>query len=107
MIKPAKDLDKRERIVKRIARELRDGFYVNLGIGMRTLVANHVPPGIQVVLQRETGMLGIGRYPIEGQEDLDLINAGKATVGEIPGTSYFSSADSSAMSRGGHIELSV
>src|SRR5438045_4567062 len=105
--KLGRDVDKRERIVRRIARELRDGFYVNLGIGMPTLIANHVPKGIEVTLQSEDGMLGIGPYPIEGQEDPDLINAGKETVSEMPGTSYFSSADSFAMIRGGHIDLSV
>jgi len=107
MSKPSKDVDKRERIVKRIARELRDGFYVNLGIGMPTMVANYVPPGMDVILQSENGMLGIGPYPVEGQEDSDLINAGKETVSELLGTAYFSSADSFAMIRGGHIDLSV
>ncbi len=107
MNKPAKDIDKRERIVKRIAQELRDGFYVNLGIGLPTMVANYVPAGMDVILQSENGMLGIGPYPAEGAEDPDLINAGKETVSEIAGTAYFSSADSFAMIRGGHIDLSV
>ena len=105
--KPGKDVEKRERIVKRIAKELRDGFYVNLGIGLPTLVANYVPAGMDVILQSENGMLGIGPYPVEGQEDPDLINAGKETVSEMPGTCYFSSADSFGMIRGGHIDFSV
>ncbi len=102
-----KDTAKRDRIVRRIARELRDGFYVNLGIGVPTLVANCVPEGMDVILQSENGMLGIGPFPTAGQEDADLINAGKETITEIPGTAYFSSADSFAMIRGGHVDLSV
>jgi 3-oxoacid CoA-transferase subunit B len=104
---PDNPMAKRERIVRRAALELQDGFYVNLGIGLPTLVANYVPPGIEVVLQSENGMLGIGPYPLEGSEDADLINAGKETVSEVPGTAYVSSADAFAMIRGGHIDLSI
>jgi 3-oxoacid CoA-transferase subunit B len=99
--------DIRQRIAKRAAMELRDGYYVNLGIGIPTMVANYVPQGIEVVLQSENGMLGVGEYPLEGFEDADVINAGKEAVTELRGTAYLSSADSFAMIRGGHIDLSI
>jgi len=97
----------RDQIAARAARELRDGFYVNLGIGIPTLVANHIPAGMDVTLQSENGMLGMGPFPFEGEADPDLINAGKQTITALPSSSYFSSADSFAMIRGGHIDLSI